>query len=317
MRILITGGSGFLGQAIVERLKHDMMVERLCILSRDEHKIAKMANEYNGTASLRTFVGDVRDYGRMQFACRNVDVVIHAAALKRIDAVINESLELDKTNVQGTKNILEAALACGVRKVLVVSSDKAAMPCNAYGASKMMAEFHAVGFNAYSIPKGMAVSCVRYGNVAKSTGSVFHIWSSCKLRGVRFPLTSKKMTRFHISQHQAVDFCLSSLQRMQGGEIFVPDLPSYRLADLAKAMGGEVQEVGLRPGGEKLHERMLTDEEPGRLLWQRDRFVVTPATRSWSAAPYDGDVVRADPRLISNHAGRLLNVEEIREAFDL
>lgn len=317
MRLLLTGGTGFLGRALVARLKNDPMVERLCVLSRDEHKISKLAEEYDGAASLRTFVGDIRDESRMQFACRNVDVVIHAAALKRIDAVVNESLELDKTNVAGTVNVLRASLECGVRKVLVVSSDKAAMPCNAYGASKMMAECHAIGFNAYSVPKGMAVACVRYGNVAKSTGSVWHIWSDCLRKGVRFPLTSPDMTRFHITQSQAVEFCLTSIQHMIGGELFVPDLPAYRLIDLAEAMGGAVKEIGLRPGGEKLHERMLTDEEPGRTLWQGDRYVVMPAHRSWSASPYEGAPLANDPRLISNCRERWMSVDQIKKEFEL
>lgn len=317
MRILITGASGFLGRALVVRLKNDLMIERLCVLSRDEHKISRMAEEYDGKASLRTFVGDVRDASRMHHACRNVDVVIHAAALKRIDAIVNESLELQKTNIDGTVNVLNAALECGVRKVLVVSSDKAAMPCNAYGATKMLMECHAVGFNAYSVPRGMAVACVRYGNVAKSTGSVFHIWSACKQRGKPLPLTSPQMTRFHISQEQAVEFCLTSLQRMVGGEIFVPDLPSYKLTTLAEAIGGTVQPIGLRPGGEKLYERMLTDEEPSRTLWQDDRYVVTPAHRSWSASPYRGVALDYEPYLRSDYPQRLMAVHEVREAFEL
>lgn len=327
MRILITGASGFLGRALVERLKNDTMVERLCVLSRDEHKIAKLANEYDGRVSLRTFVGDVRDLSRLEFACRNVDAVIHAAALKRIDAIVNESLELDKTNVQGTVNVLRASLECGVRKVLFISSDKAAEPCNAYGASKMMAECHAIGFNAYSIPQGMAVSAVRYGNVFASTGSIYHIWKKCIDEGKFIPITSCDMTRFHISIQQAVELCLTSLQRMVGGEVFVPDLPAYRLSDLGLAMleidrdskGGDVAYgnrfdiVGLRPGGEKLHEIMLTQEEPGRTLWQTDRYVVTPAHRSWSASPYAGEPLRQDPHLISSWPERWLTVEQLRK----
>ncbi len=311
MRILVTGASGFLGRALVNRLKDDTLVERLCVLSRDEHKIAKLADEYDGKASLRTFVGDVRDQSRLLFACKGVDVVIHAAALKRIDAVVNESLELDKTNIQGTVNVLRAALECGVRKVLFISSDKAAEPCNAYGASKMMAECHAIGFNQYSIPQGMAVSAVRYGNVFASTGSIYHIWKKAIDEKRALSLTDMNMTRFHISIHQAVDFCLTSLQRMAGGEIFVPDLPSYRLRDLVHAMLQEEPKLnqnlflsGLRPGGEKLQEIMLSQEEPGRTLWQRDRYVVMPAHRSWSASPYEGYLIYREPHVISSWPDR-------------
>ncbi len=326
MRILITGASGFLGRALVERLKNDTMVERLCVLSRDEHKIAKLANEYDGRVSLRTFVGDVRDLSRLEFACRNVDAVVHAAALKRIDAIVNESLELDKTNVQGTVNVLRASLECGVRKVLFISSDKAAEPCNAYGASKMMAECHAIGFNTYSIPQGLAVSAVRYGNVFASTGSIYHIWKKCIEQAKPLLLTDMSMTRFHISIRQAVELCLTSLQRMVGGEVFIPDLPAFRLLDLARAMlisagvdyrdtdlPEHIQYVGLRPGGEKLQEIMLSQEEPGRTLWQDDRYVVMPAHRSWSASPYAGEPLKQDPHLISSWPERWLTVEQLKK----
>lgn len=321
MRVLITGASGFLGRALVARLQNDVMVERLCVLSRDEHKIAKLADEYRGRASLRTFVGDVRDQSRLMFACRNVDVVIHAAALKRIDAIVNESLELDKTNVAGTVNVLRASLECGVRKVLFISSDKAAEPCNAYGASKMMAECHAIGFNTYSIPQGMAVSAVRYGNVFGSTGSIYHIWKKCIADGKPLSITHPEMTRFHISVEQAVEFCLTSLQRMIGGEVFVPDLPAFRLLDLAHAMCDQTQaagieHVGLRPGGEKLAEIMLSQEEPGRTLWQDDRYVVMPAHRSWSASPYAGTKLEGDPHLISSWPGRWLTVAQLRKIVE-
>lgn len=316
MRVLITGASGYLGRALVRRLNNDPLIERLCVLSRDEHKIHALASEFESCYALRTFVGCVRDAGRMRTAMQGVDAVIHAAALKRIDAVINESIELDKTNVQGTVNVLNAALESGVRKVLFVSSDKAAMPCNAYGASKMMAECHAIGFNAYSLPRGMAVSAVRYGNVAKSTGSVFHIWSQHKAKGEKFPLTDYRMTRFHITIEQAVEFCISSLHRMVGGEIFVPDLPAYRLTDLAKAMGGETVTMGLRPGGEKLAEVMLSMEEPSRTLWQRDRFIITPAHRSWSASPYTGTAVTKDPHLSSDWPDRWLTVDQLKKEFE-
>lgn len=329
MRILITGGTGALGRELLNRLKDDTLVERLCVLSRDEHKIAKIAETYDGKASLRTFVGDVRDQSRLMFACKGVDAVIHAAALKRIDAVVNESLELDKTNVQGTVNVLRAALECGVRKVLFISSDKAAEPCNAYGASKMMAECHAIGFNQYSIPQGMAVSAVRYGNVFASTGSIFHIWRKAIEERKPLALTDINMTRFHISIQQAVELCLTSLQRMVGGEIFIPDLPAYRLRDLAVAcleyweiveekatINDHIVYVGLRPGGEKLAEIMLSQEEPGRTLWQDDRYLVMPAHRSWSASPYRGVKLEQDPRLISSWPDRWLTVNQLKKIVE-
>lgn len=323
MRVLITGGTGALGKALVQRLASDPLVERIRVLSRDEHKVAAMAADYAEPHPVRWLVGDVRDRDRMRAACHGVDAVIHAAALKRIDSIVNDSIELDKTNIAGTVNVLQAALEAKVRKVLVVSSDKAVHPANAYGCSKMMAECHSVGFNAISMPQGMAVSVVRYGNVAKSTGSIWHIWSKCIAERKPLPLTDYRMTRFHITLPQAVDFCLSSLMRMQGGEIFIPELRAYAVCDLGTAMlklAGEViqfEEIGLRPGGEKLHERMLSDEEPSRTLWQRDRYMVMPSYRPWSAAPYSGSALTDDPKLTSDKPSRLMDVDDIIKEFPL
>lgn len=327
MRLLITGGTGALGRALVTHLRGNALIERLCVLSRDEHKVRALADQYQEPHPLRWFVGDIRDVDRLKLALQGVDVVIHAAALKRIDAVVNESLELDKTNVRGTVNVLEAALACGVRKVLVVSSDKAVQPTNAYGCTKMLAECHAVGFNAYSKPRGMAVSCVRYGNVFGSTGSILHIWRKAIQDGKPLPMTNPNMTRFHITLPQAVEFCISSVNRMIGGEIFVPDLPAWRLMDLAMAMlesagidhrhspadAGVVQYAGLRPGGEKLAEIMLSEEEPGRTLWQDDRYLVMPTHKSWSSERYRGDCLKHDPNLKSDWPARWMTVERLKE----
>lgn len=325
MRILITGGTGALGKALVSRLAREPLIESIRILSRDEHKVAAMAEQYTEPHPIRWLIGDVRDQERLRSACYGVDVVIHAAALKRIDAIINESVELEKTNIIGTSNVLQAAMESGVRKVLVVSSDKAVHPANAYGTSKMMAECHAVGFNAYSMPRGMAASVVRYGNVAKSTGSIYHIWKRCLENRQRLPITDFLMTRFHITLEQAVEFCISSLQRMQGGEIFVPDLPAYKLVDVGVAMLENAerstnwvehfQPIGLRPGGEKLHERMLSDEEPLRTLWQGDRYVVTPSTRTWSSSPYRGTALTEDPELVSSAERRWMTVDQLKKEF--
>lgn len=316
MRILITGATGTLGKALVDRLVHDQMVERLCVLSRDEHKIRALADRYPEPNPLRWFVGDVRDRERLRMACQGVDAVIHAAALKRIDAVVNNSLEVDKTNIQGTVNVLQAALESGVRKVLFISSDKATMPTNAYGCSKMMAECHTVGFNNFSMPRQMACSAVRYGNVFGSTGSILGVWRQCLKDGKPLPLTDARMTRFHITLPQAVEFCLSSLMRMTGGEIFVPDLPAFRLTDLAEAMGGKTESVGLRPGGEKLAEIMLSDEEPGRTLWQDDRYLIKPTHHNWSASQYRGTVLQGDPHLSSDWPSRWLTIEQLKKVLE-
>ena len=316
MRILITGATGALGKNLVERLVHDPMVERLCVLSRDEHKIRALADKYPEPNPLRWFVGDVRDRERLVMACQHVDVVIHAAALKRIDAVVNNSLEVDKTNVQGTINVLHAALEAGVRKVLFISSDKATQPTNAYGCSKMMAECHTIGFNNFSMPRGMACAAVRYGNVFASTGSIVPLWRQMIENGKTLPLTDGRMTRFHLTLPQAVEFCLSSLMRMIGGEIFVPDLPAFRLTDLAEAMGGMTHPVGLRPGGEKLAEVMLSEEEPNRTLWQDDRYVIMPAHQNWSSARFRGECLKGDPHLSSDWPSRWLTVAQLKNVLE-
>ena len=315
MRILITGGTGALGKALVERLVQDQMVERLCVLSRDEHKIRALADRYPEPNPLRWFVGDVRDQARLRVAFQGVDAVIHAAALKRIDAVVNNSIEVDKTNVQGTINVLQAAMESGVRKVLFISSDKACQPTNAYGASKMLAECHTIGFNNFSMPKHMACAAVRYGNVFASTGSILGIWRQARREGRPLPLTDPRMTRFHLTLSQAVDFCLSSLMRMTGGEIFVPDLPAFRLIDLAEAMGGETVPMGLRPGGEKLAEIMLSEEEPTRTLWQDDRYLIMPTHQSWSSSRFRGECVKHDPHLTSSNPGRWMTVPDLQQVL--
>jgi UDP-N-acetylglucosamine 4,6-dehydratase len=313
MRVLITGGTGALGKALVDRLVHDQMIERLCVLSRDEHKVRALADRYPEPNPLRWFVGDVRDRDRLRVACHGVDAVIHAAALKRIDAVINNSIEVDKTNIQGTINVLHAAMDAGVRKVLFISSDKACMPTNAYGCSKMMAECHTIGFNNFSMPRGMACAAVRYGNVFGSTGSILRVWRQCKADGKSLPLTDYRMTRFHLTLTQAVEFCLSSLMRMTGGEIFVPNLKAFRLVDLALAMACPTIATGLRPGGEKLAEIMLSLEEPARTLWQDDRFVIQPAHHNWNASRYRGEPLTDDPHLSSDWPARWMTVEELQQ----
>lgn len=316
MRILITGGTGALGRALVARLLHNPLVDRLAILSRDEHKIKALCDQYRNAFALRTFVGCIRDRDRLELACSGVDAVIHAAALKRVDADINDTSELDKTNVQGTINVLHAALSAGVRKVLLISSDKAVHPANAYGTSKMMAELHTVGFNSYSVPKGLRCSAVRYGNVFASTGSVVHIWRKQIADGQCLTVTDPRMTRFHLTLAQAAEFVITSIQRMRGGEIFVPILPSFRLYDLAQAMTPRpdrtIAITGLRPGGEKLHESLLSDEEPLRTMFDQDRYCVKPSHQSWSDAPYPGVPVKPDMIYRSDVNDKWLSADDLR-----
>lgn len=291
MKIVITGGTGTLGSALVRRLATDSSVERLVILSRDEVKQGNLSHELavNGLDdNVRFFLGDVRDEQRLVEVFSGCDHVVHTAALKRVDRTAQDPEEVLKTNVLGTANVLRAALRAGIKKVLFISSDKAVMPTNFYGTTKQLGEQLTVSWNMYSYPKGMIAACVRYGNVIGSRGSVLEVWSDARRRRKQIMLTHENMTRFVITIEEAVEFVLTSLERMQGGEVFVPRLPSVRLSHIAHMFSESVQVIGLRPGGEKLHERLLSDEEPQRTLWQDDRFVVTPWSVPWTTLRFRG-----------------------------
>lgn len=291
-----------------------MPVSRICILSRDEWKQAQMAQEYPDDR-LRWFLGDVRDLPRLTEAFHGVDMVIHAAALKRVDAVAYNPSEVIATNVLGTQNVIRAAIAARVGRVLLISSDKAVEPTNIYGASKMCAEWLAVASNVYAYPQGTRVSVVRYGNVIGSRGSVVELWRALGVGGGSIPITDKRCTRFWITMEQAVQLIQDALKLMDGGEIFVPDLPSMRIVDLAEAIapGAEQREIGLRPGGEKLHEKLLNQEEVARTVWVNGLYVVRPALNYWGGTPRHGDAVRPDWEYVSDRNGRWVTVEEMRE----
>lgn len=292
MRILITGGTGSLGQALAERLLQDG-AERIVIFSRDEAKQQDMCERLGDPDQLRFRLGDVRDIDRLAEVMwpGTIDAVIHAAALKRIDRVSYDPDEVLKTNDGGTHNVLKAAIQARVPKVLLVSSDKAVAPANVYGASKFMAEVRAVSYNVYGGPSGTKSGAVRYGNVWGSRGSVMLKWKQALREGQPLVITDLAMTRFVITLPQAVDFVLTSLARLRGGEVFVPRLPSMRLSDLASvAAPADAQRVvvGLRPGGEKLHERLLSEEELPRTRWHIDRYVVAPTHQTWRSDGWPG-----------------------------
>lgn len=332
MNIAITGGTGSLGKALIKHLL-DERTERIVAISRDEQKQETCAKEFGGDAApIRWFLGDVRDRARMLDAFHGVDVVVHAAALKRVDRIAYNPKEVVKTNVQGTLNVLEAATEMGVPRVLVVSTDKACQAENIYGGTKFLSEQLAVAENAYSYPRGTRCAAVRYGNVWGSRGSVVHVWrdqirahehsrrpSSAIFTKTSAPLvslTDPEMTRFVITLDQAVAFVMRALGRMRGGEIFVPLLPSIRLTDLVKALRAEYTLIGYRPGGEKVSERLLSDEEPSRTVVDQDVYTVTPSLRSWSTIPYPGEPV--DRHLVYSSASNpwFLTVDEIEQLLE-
>lgn len=307
MRVLITGATGSLGHALVRYFLQETDW-RLIVFSRDEKKQADMAALINDSR-VDYRLGDVRDPGRLRLAFSGVDTVIHAAALKRVDAVASDPVEVFKTNVLGTWNVLEAALAQQVAKVLVISSDKACHAINAYGSSKFAAESLTVSFNTYGWPQGTEASVLRYGNVLGSRGSVVHVWRDQILRGKPATLTNEHSTRFIITMPQAVGLVHAALDAMNGGEVFVPRLPAATMVDLLSAVwqgmkpalmtdrgrefeanGGEIgvglKITGSRPGGEKLHETLLTEEESMRSRDLGDYVtIVTPHLTPWTEAP--------------------------------
>jgi UDP-N-acetylglucosamine 4,6-dehydratase len=285
--VLITGGTGSFGRRFVRTcLTHGP--RKLIVFSRDELKQCEMREELDDPR-LRFFLGDVRDRDRLHRALSGVDVVVHAAALKQVPAAEYNPFEAVKTNILGAQNIIDAAIDRGVKRVIALSTDKAANPVNLYGATKLCADKLFVAGNSYSGFGGCAFTVVRYGNVVGSRGSVIPLFLQRARTGV-LPITDRRMTRFWITLEQAVDFVVRSVGFMRGGEILVPKIPSMRVVDLAEAIapGAALEEVGIRPG-EKLHETMIPDEDARRTLEFSDHYVVQPAFPSWG-----GDTSWAD-----------------------
>lgn len=285
MRVLITGGTGSLGQALVKAWLPRADVEYIAVYSRDELKQAQMRERFPD-AKLNFRLGDVRDISRLKLAFYGIDTVIHAAALKRVDATANDPLELCKTNIDGTSNVLQASLSAGVKRTLLISSDKACLPANAYGASKFMAEQLTTQFNVYGAPQGSLSSVVRYGNVLYSRGSVLNTWTWQAENGMPSTLTAPGMTRFVISMRGAINLIESALFAMEGGEVFVPTLPACAMEDLAEAVGVARTGInwpytGLRPGGEKMHEMLMSTEEATRALDAAGVNVILPHSATW------------------------------------
>ena len=301
-KVVITGGTGSLGLALTRYLLTNKLVERLVVFSRDEQKQARMHASYaDGPTELRFLLGDVRDREALLHAFHGCDTVIHCAALKRVDLIACQPIEVKKTNVDGTQNVLEAALQAGIEKVLLVSTDKAVMPENMYGATKMLAELLTTHFNAIGYPRGLKSSVVRFGNLWGSHGSVVELWQEAAKRGEPLSITDKRMTRFIMTLSEACAFIVQALTDMDGGEIFVPSqLSAMRLSDLASVIGREVVEIGLRPGGEKLHERLLSDDEPKRTLRDDQWYLIKPPHYTWSDVPFRGKPVDAGIRYSSD-----------------
>ena len=292
MSVLVTGGTGSFGNKFVELMLQKYHPRRLVIFSRDELKQSEMMARFNRGAvndpSIRFFVGDVRDQKRLERAMHGVDVVFHAAALKQIPACEYNPFEAIQTNVLGAKNVIDAAIDQGVKRVVAISSDKAVNPINLYGATKLCAEKLFIQGNAYGHARGSAFSVVRYGNVIGSRGSVIPLFQAQRASGT-VTVTDPGMTRFWIRLDQGVDFAIRCAEIMRGGEIFVPKIPSMRIMDLVEtvAPGSKVEFVGIRPG-EKLHEILISEDESRQALEFDDMFVVEPVFPSWTTVPWEG-----------------------------
>ncbi len=285
--ILVTGGTGSFGKAMIHHLLENFEPRRVIIFSRDEMKQWEMSFDpkFRDRRNLRYFIGDVRDLGRLEMAMRGVDYVIHTAALKHVPAAEYNPFECIRTNVHGAENVVQASIRTGVKRVIALSTDKAANPINLYGASKLASDKIFVAANHLAGSSETRFSVVRYGNVIGSRGSIVPLFRKLVAEGTdHLPITDERMTRFWITLVQGVRFVLSSFAIMRGGEIFVPKLPSMKVTDVARAIapGLPLKMIGMRPG-EKLHEIMITREDSFNTLELPDRYVIEPAFIMWSA----------------------------------
>ncbi|MBA2707523.1 MAG: UDP-N-acetylglucosamine 4,6-dehydratase (inverting) [Gemmatimonadaceae bacterium] len=286
--VLITGGTGSFGRQFTEIVLKRYDTKKLIVFSRDELKQFEMHQQFGETEypNIRYFIGDVRDRDRLYRAFDGVDVVVHAAALKQVPAAEYNPIEAVKTNVLGAANVIDAAIDRGVTRVIALSTDKAASPINLYGATKLCSDKLFVAANSYSGTHKTRFSVVRYGNVVGSRGSVIPLFLQRRKTG-KLPVTDTRMTRFWITLSQGVEFVLSCLERMAGGEIFVPKIPSMKLTDLARVIGPEceMEIVGRRPG-EKIHEVMVGEDDVPNTLEYDDYYAILPTLKSWDKDQY-------------------------------
>ena len=312
--ILITGGTGSFGKAFLTQVLEHHNPSRVAIFSRDELKPYEMKLTYGDDPRVRFFIGDIRDRDRLEMAMHNVDYVVHAAALKQVDTAEYNPMEYVKTNILGSENVMVAAINAGVKKVVALSTDKASSPVNLYGATKLTADKLFISGNHYSYARGTKFSVVRYGNVMGSRGSVIPFFRTLADKGEPLPITDLRMTRFWITLPQAVQFVIDSFESMDGGELYVPRIPSMHVTDLAKAIApnAELKEVGIRPG-EKLHEEMISPEDARRAIRQSDRYVVGPSLAEWTYREPDGENVPDGFSYTSDKNDLWLSAADIRD----
>lgn len=320
--ILITGGTGSFGKKFTQRILAEYYPKKIIIYSRDEYKQYMMRKQFaKYDEKLRFFIGDVRDKGRLYRALDGVDIVIHAAALKHVTVAEYNPMEAIKTNIDGAKNVIDAAIDCGVKKIVALSTDKAVSPINLYGATKLVSDKLFVSANAYVGGKDTTFSVVRYGNVSGSRGSVIPFFKTLIDSGKKeLPITDFRMTRFWITLDQGVDLVFKAIEEAKGGEIYVSKIPSYKITDLAKAMlpNAKLEEVGMREG-EKLHEVMITAEDSMFTYDYGDHYIIYPNFDWWDTEKYlkrGGSKVEEGFRYSSDNNSQWLDTKEMTKRLE-
>lgn len=318
--ILVTGGTGSFGKAFLHEVLTNHNPRRVVVFSRDELKQYEVRNLFENDPRLRWFIGDIRDERRLARALKDVDYVVHAAALKQVDTAEYNPFEFVKTNILGSQNVIEAAIDAGVKKVVALSTDKASSPINLYGATKLTADKLFITGNHYAAAYDTRFAVVRYGNVMGSRGSVIPFFRRLGEEGKPLPITDLRCTRFFITLPQAVQMVIDTFDLMQGGELLVPRIPSMKVTDLAQAVvpGAEMVDVGLRPG-EKLHEEMISPEEGRRAVMIQDGkyFIIQPDLATWGyETPADAEPVEPGFHFQSDSNDQWYTREQIAEIIE-
>jgi UDP-N-acetylglucosamine 4,6-dehydratase/5-epimerase len=313
--VLVTGGTGSFGKKFIKILQEEKQPKKIIVFSRDELKQHEMQVGGYNQENLRYFIGDIRDRERLVRALHGVDIVVHAAALKQVPACEYNPMEAIKTNIMGTANVVEAALDAGVKKVLTVSTDKAVSPANLYGATKLAAEKLTIQSNAYAGGSATRFACVRYGNVVGSRGSVVPLFLKQRSNG-QVTITDDRMTRFWLSLEQGVRFVIHCIEEMEGGEVFIPKIPSTKVTDLAKAIApdAKLNIIGIRPG-EKLHEVLISEDEARNTVELDTMYVVQPAEAIWFGYSWQdkGKTLKEGFSYSSDNNTEWLDVEGIKK----
>jgi UDP-N-acetylglucosamine 4,6-dehydratase len=315
--VLITGGTGSFGKAFVSDLLKNHDPKKVIVFSRDELKQFDMKNQFSEDSRLRFFIGDVRDKDRLMRAFANVDFIIHAAALKQVDTGEYNPREFILTNIIGSQNVVDAAIDSGVNKVIALSTDKASSPINLYGATKLTADKLFTSANVYSANSSTSFSVVRYGNVMGSRGSIIPMFKELAAKGMKIPITDKRMTRFWITLEQAVKFVQAAFGEMNGGELYVPRIPSMKIIDLVAAVapGSETIEIGIRPG-EKLHEEMISPDDSRRTVKLKDKYVISPVHPDWAYTAPEGEALAEGFSYRSDTNDLWLSVDDLKKLID-